>query len=164
MKYTLTKRGKIVAVKPLPVKEKRVQKNCIRWFDIQYPLLQQLLFHIPNGGSRNKQKINGRMVPLEAIEFKRMGVRRGVADLFLSIPNEQFHGFYIEVKSVGEKQSDAQIEFQKKVTSLGYKYSVVFTVEEFINAISNFLRTTAFYKPTWKQVKLREQGTTMPSA
>lgn len=157
-KYTLTKRGHIVPVKPLPIKENRVQKNCIRWFDIQYPKLTRLLFHIPNGGSRNKiTNSQGKKFSLEAIEFKRMGVRRGTADLFLSIPNEKYFGFYIEMKREGEQQSYDQREFEKEVTSLGYRYEVLDDIDKFCIAVQNYLSTTPFHKPTWRQPKLADR-------
>ena len=33
--------------------EAKLQTNCFRWFDYQYPELKMLLFAVPNGGSRN---------------------------------------------------------------------------------------------------------------
>lgn len=42
-----------------------------------------LLFHIPNGGSRNR---------LEAINLKRQGVKAGVPDLFLPVSRHGKNG------------------------------------------------------------------------
>ena len=49
---------------------------CIRDRSNAYPDLE-LLYHVPNGGSRNKA---------EASKLKRMGVRAGVPDLVLPVP------------------------------------------------------------------------------
>lgn len=148
MKYTLTKRGKIVPLKQQPMKEDRVQTNCIRWFDIQYPKLSHLLFHIPNGGSRNI---------IEAVKFKRMGVRRGVADLFLSIPSKNYHGLYIEMKSQVGEQSDAQERFERDVRQMGYAYILCNNIDHFIRIIQEYLSHTPFHKKIWKQLAANGQ-------
>jgi len=54
----------------------------------QYPELA-LLFHIPNGGHRNK---------IVAAKLKREGVMAGVPDLFLPVAREGQFGFFIEMK------------------------------------------------------------------
>jgi hypothetical protein len=48
------------------------------------------MFHIPNGGKRNG---------LEAIRFKRMGVKPGVSDVFLPVAKNGYHGLWIELKT-----------------------------------------------------------------
>lgn len=48
-----------------------------------------MLYHIPNGGSRNKR---------EAANLKRQGVRAGVPDLCLPVARGDYHGLYIELK------------------------------------------------------------------
>ncbi len=47
-----------------------------KWQEHKYPELQ-LLYHIPNGGSRNA---------IEAKNLKRQGVKPGVPDLCLPVP------------------------------------------------------------------------------
>lgn len=145
MKYTLTPRGKIVPLRPKPVGEIKGQKNCIRWFDLQYPRLSQLMFHIANGGKRN---------PREGKTLKDMGVRRGVADLFLSVPNDKYHGLYIEMKCKDGKQSEHQIKFQLSVEALGYKYVLCDTIEKFISTVQEYLYTTRFHHHVWNQPSL----------
>ena len=58
-------------------KEDDLQMACVRWFDLQFSVLSWALFHVPNGGFRNRH---------EAARFKAMGVRSGVPDLLLLIP------------------------------------------------------------------------------
>lgn len=145
-KYTLTPRGKVVPLKPKPPGETKVQISSVYWFDAQYPRLSQLLFHIANGGKRNAR---------EAMTFKRMGVRRGIADLFLSIPNDKFHGMYIEMKCLAGKQSVEQQKFERSVAALGYKYVVCDTLEKFISAVQQYLSTTQFHHKVWGQLPVR---------
>ena len=46
--------------------EERLQVSCVNWFDYQYPQYRQLLFAVPNGGSRNK---------IEAANLKKQMVK-----------------------------------------------------------------------------------------
>jgi hypothetical protein len=79
-----------------------------------YPELQ-LMFAIPNGGTRNIR---------EAVKLKRTGVRRGVPDIFLAVPKGKFHGLWIETKSDKGEQTIAQIEFMAQLKNQNY-YCVV---------------------------------------
>ena len=54
----------------------------------QYPCLK-LLYHIPNGGSRDIR---------EAANLKRQGIKKGVPDLHLPVARRGYHGLYIEMK------------------------------------------------------------------
>lgn len=54
-----------------------------------YPELA-LLFHIPNGGSRDV---------VEAKHLKQQGVKSGVPDLCLPVARDRFHALYIEMKT-----------------------------------------------------------------
>lgn len=111
--------------------EDNIQRSCIEWFDMQYPKLGKLLYHIPNGGKRNAR---------EASRFKRQGVRPGVADLFLSIPSGNHHGLYIEVKSSKGKQTDNQKEFETIVEKHGYPYRVIRSLDSFIELIKSYMK------------------------
>lgn len=122
----------------------RIQKGCIFWFDMQYPKLIMLLFHIPNGGKRNI---------IEAVNFKKMGVRAGVADLFLSVSSLGFHGLYIEIKMPGGTQGDNQKKFQQQVEANGYKYCIADSVDFFITIIQWYLIGTAYHHSVWRQSK-----------
>lgn len=70
-----------------------VEQECLmRWVQFvagKYPELE-LLYHIPNGGTRNKR---------EAEHLRRQGVKAGVPDLCLPVPRGEFHGLYIELKA-----------------------------------------------------------------
>lgn len=111
--------------------ESNLQKSCVRWFRLQYPKLASLLFAVPNGGARNA--VTGAILKAE-------GVTKGVADLLLLVPNKQYHGLCIEMKTPKGHQSPSQQDWQEDVEWAGYKYVICRTAEEFIREITRYLR------------------------
>ena len=111
--------------------EASLQIQCIRWFDAQYPYWSKFLFHIRNGGSIKSAR--------EGAKFKRMGVRKGIPDLFLSIPAYGYHGFYIELKKQGGKPSTEQIENGNSFQELGYRFEIISDLDTFILAINSHM-------------------------
>lgn len=90
----------------------------------------------------------------QARKLKRMGMRKGVADVFVpspkficnseSIPEMIYHGMYLEFKCNTpswrtKKQSEEQIEFEEYCFSQGYKYVVVSDAEEALNLVLIYL-------------------------
>lgn len=112
--------------------EHRLQCMCVSWFNIEFKELRGLLFAIPNGGYRDDRT---------AARLKAEGVVAGVADLFLSIGNQAFHGLYIEMKtsSRGSRQSECQKVFQRNVERRRYKYVVCKTIDDFKATINGYL-------------------------
>ena len=88
------------------------------------------LFHIPNGGSRNF---------LEALNLKKQGVKAGVPDLFLPVPNKTYHGLFIEMKYGKNKPTEYQKEWIKYLNSVGYLAVVCYSAEEAINVIKKYI-------------------------
>lgn len=115
------------------ISESQLQIGCIRWFDIQYPQYSNFLFHIRNGGSIKSAR--------EGLKFKRMGVRKGIPDLFLSLPNSDFHGMYIEMKRRGGRPTMEQMENQIRFKCYGYEFIIVDNIEEFINVVKDYLKS-----------------------
>lgn len=112
--------------------ESEEQKTLIKWWAIQYPHLNLLLFHIPNGGLRNLKT---------AVRLKSEGVKAGVADLFLAIPNRDYHGMFIEMKrQQGNSQTELQKNFQIAVEKQGYKYLLARGWKEAKTGIENYLK------------------------
>lgn len=96
--------------------EAQEQAAVVQWWRIQYPRHANLLFHIPNGGLRNK---------IVAVHLKREGVVRGVADMFLAMPCRDIHGLFIEMKRAkGGRQTPEQKAFEELVMEQGYLYHV----------------------------------------
>lgn len=108
------------------------QEAVIRWcrnHTGQFPELD-LIFHIPNGGSRNK---------LEAARLKMQGVRAGVCDLFLPVPRGIYHGLFIEMKYGTGRPSQAQKDFISAVTKQGYMAMCAWGVEEAVRLLTSYL-------------------------
>ena len=95
----------------------------------KYPELD-LLFHIPNGGSRNK---------IEAAKLKAQGVKAGVPDLFLPAARGGYHGLFIEMKYGKNKPTDKQREWMAALNEQGYMAVVCYGFEDARNAIEKYL-------------------------
>lgn len=71
-----------------------------------------LLFHIPNGGKRNKS---------EGARFKAEGVKPGVPDICLPVARGGKHGMYIELKRLrGGTASEEQKQWLSALRAQGY--------------------------------------------
>jgi hypothetical protein len=92
---------------------------------------------IPNGGARDS---------ITAGVLKKTGVRAGVWDCFLPVPNSLWHGLYIEFKRPARRKekhgglSEAQLAFGMFVHKQGYATAVVYTWQEAIGATIQYLR------------------------
>lgn len=103
--------------------------NWCKWNEARYPALK-LIFHIPNGGSRNK---------LEAANLKQQGVKAGVPDLMLPIPSGKYHGMFIEMKFGKNKVTNFQSEWIRELSLQNYKCEVCYSASEAINIIQEYL-------------------------
>ncbi len=111
-------------------REAQLQKACVIAFRYTYPNLKLRLFHIPNGGSRNK---------IEASILKGQGVMPGVPDLFLAVPKSTYGGMWIEMKAEKGKLTEHQKVFFEEMTS-EYKCVICRSVDEFLEEIKNYLQ------------------------
>ncbi|WP_372472595.1 VRR-NUC domain-containing protein [Capnocytophaga sp. ARDL2] len=108
-------------------KESKLQSACVRWFRYAFP--NDLIFAIPNGGSRNK---------LEAVNLKNEGVLAGVADLQVISKNKTL---FIEMKTEKGRQNPNQKIFEERVRKLGFDYFVCRSFDEFQKVIvSNIVK------------------------
>ena len=110
--------------------EHRLQCACVRWFSLQYPQLQGLLFAVPNGGARDQ---------VTGARLKAEGVVAGVADLILLHSNDTYCALAIEMKTPKGRQSPSQKDWQLRFEGNGGKYVICRTLEEFINTIKDYL-------------------------
>lgn len=113
-------------------REDDLHMACVRWFDMRYPKLRELLHHSPNGGLRNER---------EAARFKRMGVRAGFPDLILLLPRGRCPFLGIELKTEKGRQSEYQRTYQKVFEGVGARYEVVRSVDGFMSAIDDYLHS-----------------------
>ena len=103
--------------------------NWIAFMRVPYPALD-MLYHIPNGGSRNTK---------EAAHLKHQGVRAGVPDLCLPVPSGKYHGLYIELKYGKNKPTDKQKEWIVKLRKQGYCAEVCYGWLEASDTICKYL-------------------------
>jgi hypothetical protein len=115
--------------------EHQIQCAIVDWFSLQYPALDLNFYANANGGHRHI---------LTAVKLKREGVKSGVADLFLAVPNKYHHGLYIEVKTLKGVLSDKQKAFRNAVLAQDYAYAVVRSLDRFIELIKNYFDDAKF--------------------
>lgn len=92
------------------------------------------LIAIPNGGPRS---------PRAGAILKKMGVTAGVSDLVLIGPRGQT--VWIEIKLPDNHpfakhksiQSDNQIRFQERISSLGHRYVIVDSIDSYIGVLKS---------------------------
>lgn len=113
--------------------EHQHQVTVFQWAKIkesEYPCLS-LLYAIPNAG---KYKDTGRLY------MWAEGLRSGVPDICLPVPNHSFAALYIELKKKGGKVSDAQFSWINALTSVGNKVAVCYGADEAIKVIEEYLK------------------------
>lgn len=112
--------------------EAQEQEAIFIWAELQkqkHPELD-LLYAIPNGGSRHK---------LEAYNLKKQGVRAGVPDICLPVGRGNYISLYIEMKVKPNKPSDNQKLWIEKLRKYGNKVEVCYSWEEAKNEIIKYL-------------------------
>lgn len=114
---------------PLEAAEQERLFQWAAWMGGQHPELA-LLFHIPNGGSRNK---------IEAANLKRQGVKAGVSDLMLPVARGRFYGLFIEMKAGKNKATEKQLAFLDAVQKQGYAAIICYSAEEAAEALLKYL-------------------------
>lgn len=106
--------------------ESYIQKQCVKWFRLQYRHLYPLLFSVPNGGQRDIRV---------AQSMKAEGIVAGVSDMIFLYPARGYHALCIEFKTEHGRQSDAQVEWEAAVTAKGYKYVLIRNFMQFYHLI-----------------------------
>ena len=113
--------------------EAQEQRALFEWasFNLgRYPELL-LLYHIPNGGSRNA---------IEAKNLKAQGVKAGVPDVCLPVACGEYSALYIEMKRrEGGHLSEVQRDWLALLNRVGNKAVVCKGWEEARDAIIEYL-------------------------
>lgn len=105
--------------------EHRLQTVLAKYLDLN----NYVFFAIPNGGLRSKEV---------AAKLKAEGVKAGVADLLILLPNQTFHGLFVEVKIAGNYQQPNQKDFEQKARDCGYEYIIVRSLDELIEKLKYY--------------------------
>ena len=110
------------------------QEMVVEWAEVVSRFVPDLemLSHVPNGGFRMKAT---------AARLKKEGVKPGFPDLSLPVPNEKYHGLYIEMKrrDHSNRPSKAQKWWITRLRKKGYKAEVCYGAEEAIRLICEYL-------------------------
>lgn len=89
--------------------------NTGRWPELS------LFFAVPNGGGRpTRLNRRGTKYSPEAIRLKEEGVKRGVPDYCLPVSRLNYHGLFIELKTLVGKLSPEQRSWLSSLQAQGY--------------------------------------------
>lgn len=115
-----------------------LQKNCVKWFRLQFPKYKMLLVSSVNGAMLQGTPEQ------RAKQWKRLeseGAVPGVPDLFLFLARGGHHGLCIEMKVEGNTQSSKQLEFEALVTAQNFKYVVCKSFDSFHQIITEYVNS-----------------------
>lgn len=90
-----------------------------KWSVIADRACRPIVFHVPNGGSRNA---------MEASNLKTQGVLAGIPDLGIIMPRGEM--IWIEMKAEDGRVSAAQKELHPHMDELGHEVIVAYSAEE----------------------------------
>lgn len=107
------------------------QKAYMAWFYKQFPGLQEDIHHFAN---------ERQCSPRFGKHLKEMGVKKGVADIFLAIPNNGKAGLWIELKVLNGRLTKEQREFLSRKTARGYVALAVWGWEDAKEATLSYLK------------------------
>lgn len=110
------------------------QAALIQWAkasECNWPELA-LLFAVPNGGHRSKTT---------ALRLRMEGVKAGVSDLFLPVPRDGYHGFWIEMKVGSNHRTLAQCDWQDHMEAQGYAVVTCWGFDQAKDAIELYLES-----------------------
>ena len=87
-----------------------------------------IVFAIPNGGKRNA---------MEGANLKAQGVKAGIPDLCIILPNKTV--IWVEMKAKDGHLSDAQEEMHKHMNALRHDVITAYSAEDAINRLERVL-------------------------
>lgn len=106
--------------------------------EVRVPALW-LLFAVPNGAKLPYRGKGKRRYSPEAMRLKAEGLKPGVPDVCLAVPNGHYHGMYIEMKYGKNKPTQAQMMWLFELDKIGYYVRVCYGFQEAKEAIVKYL-------------------------
>ena len=121
--------------------EHQEQKAVIDWWRLAckgYGLPEYVLFSIPNGAHLAG---DSRLRAIKMANLKKTGLRPGIPDLFLAIPEPRFPGcgLFIEMKVKPNKPSAEQAKVIADLRAASYGVSVCYSADEAVETIKDYL-------------------------
>lgn len=92
-------------------------------------LIGEYLIHIPNEGKRS---------PQYGKSLRGIGLRPGVPDYFLAIPNAKYHGLWLEIKRKTEKGKplrENQKDWLTRLNTMGYYAALVYGCHDAVETV-----------------------------
>lgn len=117
--------------------ESEIQTAFFEWLAIAYPKVREITFAIPNGEFRHIRT---------AVKLKKTGVLKGCPDIMCPIPNDSFHGLFIEFKSAKGKLSKEQEAIIGKLMVNGYCCQMFNDWIKAKDFLINYLKGTRYAK------------------
>lgn len=93
----------------------------------------RLIFAIPNGGARSI--VTGAMLKAE-------GATKGVPDLLIPEPSGEFHGLFVEMKTVRGTIKAEQKEMMRMLEERGYRCAVCRSFDNFRLVVADYFKGT----------------------
>lgn len=111
--------------------------NTINWFKHHFPELEDDFHHFANERAIEKR---GGSEYYHGKLLKRMGVKKGVPDFFLALPQNGKCGLWIELKVGTGKPSKEQKAFLERKAQRGYECVCVWGTQAAREVISAYLK------------------------
>lgn len=114
--------------------ENQHQMMVMKW--TQQPSIRQkwpelkLLFHIPN---------ERHCTPQQGKNLQRMGVKRGVPDMYLPVPRGKYHGLFVELKTSTGRPSEEQKWWGTELLAQGYFWEICHTWESAVRVLDWYM-------------------------
>ena len=116
---------------PLKLKpEEKLQIQVHEWFCLSFPRHKEEFHHF--AGERRCSRIYGHILHL-------MGVKAGVADIFIDVPMKSYRGLWVELKVGKNKPTEAQKHFLARKAIIGYVTGCVVGFDAAKEFIENYM-------------------------
>ena len=110
--------------------EEEIQTTLFEWFAWKHKDLDDVFFHVPNGGARH---------PAVGAKLKKQGVKKGIPDCVLAVARGVYHGLYLELKRKGEKPNEHQVRKIGALIKQGYYVKVSDNIDDAQKIIAEYL-------------------------
>lgn len=117
--------------------EKEIQREVFKWVILSYKEYPQLrmMFSTQNGLKSNGFSVN---------QAKLTGLKNGVPDIILPVPNVHYHSLWIELKKIDGKVTSEQKEYISLLNQYGNYATACWGYDQTIDTITKYLNNFNF--------------------
>ena len=115
--------------------EFHLQRELILWFKETYPQFKKCIRLSMNGINLG----SGVKAAIMINQMRAQGMTKDESDLFFAVPNEDWHGLFLELKAKGKKPTSDQMDYMDEMISNGYMASWCDNLEEARNIITDYI-------------------------